>query len=255
MNTLNNISNYISDDNASCNGLCFGHINDNYNSLKQTCTEYLLNLCGASCHLEFPLKLESDIICIFGILDNDIGRDIRDEMKQWLEEKYDIVMVYQDNPGLLYEYPALIMAQFISIYMNKPVLYIHTKGAWNIYGNGYSQVAVRNLWKHEFNSNYDWYHSIMCNGATDGAVVALPFSPSAKHATTFFNGFVGNTHAWNSVGTIYKLDNRFYYENIFAGAECKLIGHLLNDITPYPHDDYKKLNAYVNNMEFLCKID
>ena len=52
----------------------------------------------------------SRIPCVFGILDSEIGREIEDEMLEWLLPEYDVWCIIQPEPGLLFEYPALRFA-------------------------------------------------------------------------------------------------------------------------------------------------
>ena len=69
-------------------------------------------------------------MCIFGVLDNEMGMNIRKEMLAWLLPAYNVIEVRQKPPGILYEYPALRFAQWFP--MNTEVnfcLYVHTKDA------------------------------------------------------------------------------------------------------------------------------
>ena len=75
-------------------------------------------------------------------------------MSKWLIPNYNLYIVYQKNPGKLYEYPALRFAQWLIKKKNKNyLLYIHSKGAShpNRYKN--IQIIVRKLWEHEFSGN------------------------------------------------------------------------------------------------------
>lgn len=69
------------------------------------------------------------------------------KLLKWVQLKYHTWIVYQDYPGSLYEYPALKVAQEISLSSKKPVLYLHTKGAFN---DNPSQYIVRALWWQTF---------------------------------------------------------------------------------------------------------
>ena len=69
-------------------------------------------------------------------------------MLNWLLPEYDVYCVYQKYPGIMYEYPALRFAQWLSLNYNKKIiLYVHTKGSFNY--NDF-QDKVRFVWKHEF---------------------------------------------------------------------------------------------------------
>lgn len=72
------------------------------------------------------------ILCVFGVLNSEIGREIQNEMLEWLLPEYDVWCVIQPEPGSLFEYPALRFAQWL---MQKQgcqeyLLYVHTKGAF-----------------------------------------------------------------------------------------------------------------------------
>ena len=90
---------------------------------------------------------DTELYCVLGCLRNERGLQIRDEMLKWIQLKYQTWIVYQDYPGSLYEYPALKVAQEISLSSKKPVLYLHTKGVFN---DNPSQYIVRALWWQTF---------------------------------------------------------------------------------------------------------
>ena len=52
-------------------------------------------------------------MCVFGVLENNDGKKIEDEMLNWLIPNYNIYIVYQKYPGKLFEYPALKFAQYL----------------------------------------------------------------------------------------------------------------------------------------------
>ena len=72
------------------------------------------------------------IIWILGVLVNQKGIRIENEILKWLLPEYDIYSVYQKYLGILYEYPALRFAQWIIYELNK-ILYFLSKGAFNLY--------------------------------------------------------------------------------------------------------------------------
>ena len=154
--------------------------------------------------------------CIFGILDNERGLKIANEMKKWLSTKYEIIECHHD--GSLFEYPAIKMASE----MNEPVLYIHTKGAGN--DNG-CQPIIRNFWKRQFIDNYDKYiielnsHDVVC-----------PFSGKEKH--TWYNGFMTNPKAFDSIRhlLVEPNPNRYFYEDMWIGTDTDVFGIVSNEI-------------------------
>ncbi len=64
------------------------------------------------------------VLCVFGILESDIGFKIEIEMLEWLILNYDVYCVYQDYPGKYFEYPALRFAQWII--KKKSVIFVYT---------------------------------------------------------------------------------------------------------------------------------
>jgi len=89
-------------------------------------------------------------LCVFGVLKTAEGLKIKEEMLEWLNPLYNVLCIEQDPPGTMFEYPAIKYALKLSIEMNEPVLYIHTKGAAN--KKTWYQTGVRNIWKNEFSN-------------------------------------------------------------------------------------------------------
>ena len=78
-------------------------------------------------------------------------------MLDWLLPEYDVYCVYQKYPGILFEYPALRFAQWLSLNYNKAIiLYVHTKGAFN-YNN--FQNKEKYVWKHEFTKPHSFIYT------------------------------------------------------------------------------------------------
>jgi hypothetical protein len=99
-------------------------------------------------------KSEYKPLCVFGVLENNNGLQIEKEMLKWLIPNYNLYIVYQKNPGKLYEYPALRFAQWLIKKKNKNyLLYIHSKGASHPNRDKNIQIIVRKLWEHEFSGN------------------------------------------------------------------------------------------------------
>lgn len=168
------------------------------------------------------------ILCILGVLANDRGIEIKHEMLRWITSKYDCISVHQDYPGKLFEYPALSFAQYASIRFNKPVLYVHTKGAFHA-TNVCKQHLVRKLWYREFILHYQWYLDIIKHNKK---VVACPFIGDKAH-TTWTNGFIATPDAWMSIPVVPKLKDRLPYEHLFRDANINAFGRILNNVNSY----------------------
>ena len=140
---------------------------------------------------------------------NDKGLEIEKKMLSWLLPEYDVYCVYQKYPGLLYEYPALRFAQWLSqIYNKNIILYVHTKGAFY---PSKIQSQIIELWKHEFiNPRKKIYIKLLKDNNAD---IALPFT---NHIFTWFNGIFISNRAFNLIGEIEsKPSSRYYYETLF----------------------------------------
>ena len=190
------------------------------------------------------------IVCVFGILVTDEGLQIEKKMIEWLLQEYDVYCVYQKYPGILYEYPALRFAQWLSIKSNiEIILYIHTKGAFN---KSPFQEKIRNLWKHEFtNPRSSLYISLLRNNVTD---VSLPFRNGLK---TWLNGMFISNRAFKMINKIdYHKGNRYYYENqIFANIKGKnnnirIFGVLNDSISSF--NVYGQVNIF---LKYFQEID
>ena len=184
--------------------------------------------CPELVPLEATVKVERiyggrhPITCVLGVLGNEEGMRIRDEMLGWICDMYDLITVTQAAPGLLYEYPAIRFAQWYSMEYEVPVLYLHTKGAANPVP---IQCAVRNMWRDEFVVHYMWYR--------DRAVSADAFvgCPLTDGKSTWFNGWMANPAAFGRIDTIAVSDNRYQYENDLwdSGKGVRVSGRLLED--------------------------
>jgi len=168
---------------------------------------------------------ENKPTCVLGILSNDIGLKISKEMLSWLIHNYNVYVVIQQFPGLLYEYPALRFAQWLlETEQIKYLLYCHTKGAARPF---VQQTWVRNMWKNEFVDNKDNYIKIV---DVDTPSIACPFSSNEKH--TWFNGFFVNKAAMNEHGLITTNKDRYVYEKLFSDDKnVKIVGLVQQEIT------------------------
>lgn len=186
------------------------------------------------------------VICILGVLDNDRGKVIKQELLSWITHKYDCISVNQEPPGRLFEYPALFIAQQTSISTGKPVLYLHTKGAANP-NNVYNQERVRKLWRFEFDVHYDDYMKFINSGER---VVACPFTGTKTH-TTWMNGFMATSEAWKVSHNIvpprqYSDGNRYPYEHCFRDAPIIGYGRIMHHIEGYPNDGAQDMIKFIN---------
>jgi len=165
------------------------------------------------------------MLCILGVLKTDKGLEIKKEMLNWLNNMHNVFCVEQDPPGILFEYPAIHYAIKVSIDMNEPVLYVHTKGAANY---AWYQTPVRQMWKNEFGTNRInlYLNAVDC----DEPAVATPISKF--NGSTVFNGFIMNTAAAKLLSnTFHKSTDRFYFENLFNPIEYKISGILTQNAT------------------------
>ena len=147
------------------------------------------------------------ITCVLGVLVNENGLKIENSMLDWLLTEYDVYCVYQKYPGIMYEYPALRFAQWLTLNYNKKIiLYVHTKGSYNY--NEF-QDKVRFVWKHEFTKPQSYkYIQLIENNITD---ISLPFR---NRTCTWYNGMFISYRAFNAIKDIpyYKNILRHYYE-------------------------------------------
>ena len=194
-----------------------------------------------------PIKWTgTPVICILGVLDNDRGKVIKQELLSWITHKYDCIAVNQEPPGRLFEYPALFIAQQTSISTGKPVLYLHTKGAANP-NNVYNQERVRKLWRFEFDAHYDDYMKLLHRG---DRVVACPFTGTKTH-TTWMNVFIVTPEAWKVADNIkppkqYSDGNRYPYEHCFRDAPVTGFGRIMSHIEGYPRDGAQDMIRFIN---------
>lgn len=175
-------------------------------------------------------------VCVFGILDTPRGREIADEMRAWLAPVYELHEVLHD--GKLFELPALLEAQRLSVERDVPVLYIHTRGAVNTWK---TTVPTRLMWCEEFGRQ--WYkYFFLC--ATPDPLVLCPFVDADKE--TRYNGFVANAAAWR-VLDLKPTQDRCDYERLWAKYDAvPVIGMLITrndwaikDIRKYLYRNYE----------------
>ena len=158
-------------------------------------------------------------LCVLGVVDNEAGRAIADEMRRWLKPHYNLVEIWHD--GSLYEQPAIRYVQDYCRATKQPCLYLHTKGAYN---RPELSAWVRQIWKHEFTQNQEIYFGLVDRPY---ATVACPFTGSDK--TTWYNGFVTNWKAMEEHPDIEPNKNRFAFERLFIKSRAQVIGVVRND--------------------------
>lgn len=168
-------------------------------------------------------------LCVFGVLKTETGLRIKQEMLSWLNPLYNVLCIEQDPPGTMFEYPAIKYALKLSIEMNEPVLYIHTKGAAHKNMKYYSQDKIRKLWKMYFGNENTIKSIFNIFENTEEPLVICHFTGKTK--ATWFNSFFINPSAAKMVNL--KEPNkvqRYYYEQgIFKNSDINVYGLLRND--------------------------
>ena len=169
--------------------------------------------------VKFYEKKNQKPYCVLGVLKTKEGLAIKDEMMQWLTKSYNVITVEQDAPGELYEHPAIATAASLSVALNQPVLYLHTKGASNI---NQVQAVVRKMWQNEFAEPYKYF--VIATGPRP--VIVAPEVSTDKR--TWFNGFVLNPEAGKILEQhLHEIrSDRYFYESVASGTDIDVV-------TPY----------------------
>lgn len=203
--------------------------------------------------------------CCFGCLLTNEGKKIKQEMLEWLNTCFNVSCIDQNPPGELFEYPAIKYTIDTAINLNKPILYIHTKGAANkiayipdrpkpqktfvdfMPSNAKLedwQIVIRKMWKEQFTKNLNTY---IKNLNLNKPMVVCPFSGKTK--TTWLNAFIINPLAAKELQKTFHVDtNRFYYENMFTNTNIEVKGICLNNIDTIEsrYEMYKFIWNYYN---------
>ena len=158
--------------------------------------------------------------CVLGVLLTENGKEIERYMLSWLTRKYNVITVRQPVHGTLFEYPALRVAQLLSVERGEPVLYLHTKGAAH---KGRFQRQTVNMWMSEFVGAKEKYEEQI-----DGYDILLPYS--GPQNITWFNGFIASPKAFSSIPPIAVLENRYLYEILFKGSSLRCFGRRITTI-------------------------
>lgn len=210
------------------------------------------------------------MIVVLGCLMNETGKLIKEEMLSILKKEHDVFCVEQEPPGKLFEYPAIHTAAKMSVEMNEPVLYLHTKGSGNKIPNylfnkfpGKESIAdlkpemakledwqgsVRKLWYNEFTG--ERLKEYINNLKMNIPMVICPFSGKGK--ATWQNGFIINPKAGEILlKELKQTSNRDYFEHIFQNLDVEVKGMIFNDIN-YPLDiNIYKMRKFIWN--YWCK--
>lgn len=163
---------------------------------------------------------DTECIAVIGCLKTDKGMKILQELLSWVPTKFHTYIVYQDAPGNLYEYPAMKWAKDVANLFNKPVMYIHTKGA--VY-NRKETVFVRNRWKQFYIEEYDWCAKQLNN---ENTVCCLY---TGKTKVPWFNSFIATPDAWGKAKIVISNDRWYFEQGIWKQTDCNVIGKDAND--------------------------
>lgn len=168
-------------------------------------------------------KKKSNLTCVFGILVNENGIKIEQEILEWLLPEYNIYKIYQKFPGRLYEYPALRFSQWLTESQNiSYLLYLHTKGATHKFHSGTS--LIRKLWKQEFTKPRNKIYILpIINNKAD---VSTPLS---NGATTWYNGMFISRRAF-VLNKIMPCKNRYLYEFLFSNNATRIKGVIAENV-------------------------
>lgn len=162
-------------------------------------------------------------LCVLGVLDNSLGREIKQEMLSWITEEYDVYCVIQKEPGELFEYPALRFAQWLcqtGQAMTNGLLYVHTKGAGFKNPN---QKKIRELWKNEFaGTRVEEY----IRELDKYDAVCLMSGPERQ---TWYNGMFISKKAFANMPCVRPYKDRFAFQRLFSKMRVK--GMLKESVT------------------------
>ena len=162
-------------------------------------------------------------MCVFGVVMNEAGVKIENEMVAWLRNHYHVIEVRHD--GTHYEQPALRYMQNLCKDTGRPCLYVHTKGAYN---KPTRSGRIRRMWRDEFVGKQQLYFDIV--EQSNAPCVATPFT--GEDRLTRYNGFVANAAAMKAIPDIVPNDDRMVFERIFANNKnIKIVGVCLNNVT------------------------
>ena len=148
-------------------------------------------------------------------------------MLEWLLPEYDVYCIYQDYPGIFYEYPAIRFAQwFLTTKKINLCLYIHTKGAFFHHS---FQKYVRKCWKNEYSGKRKFkYIKPLKEGIVDITGIL-----SNKNRIMWFNSYFITNRAFQIIDEVKFEKNRYNYEGMFMNyTKIKVFGFLKNNVEP-----------------------
>lgn len=174
-------------------------------------------------------------LCVLGAVESEMGKEIADELKGWLSWYYEVFTVWHD--GSLFEQPALRFAQDLAKLTNKPILYLHTKGAYN---KPDFSARVRKMWRQEFAKDPNKYFATV---KTDAPAVACPFTGDDR--MTRYNGFVANAAAWRCIPDIEPNSDRMVFEKLWRDSPANIFGLINDNIN---HDTLWEAHAYLKKL-------
>lgn len=169
-------------------------------------------------------------ICVLGVMTNERGVAIAQRMHEWLIP-YEVHEVLHD--GTAFERPALLEAQRIARETRRPVLYLHTRGAVNVYN---TTEWTHRMWRHEFGDQWRKYQLL---AQSERPAVFAPFVDWDCY--TRYNGFIANAAAWDKAPLpAYK--DRHDYEHIWETVpDVDVIGTLIHK----PDGAIKEIREYL----------
>lgn len=169
-------------------------------------------------------------ICVLGTLYNEKGEKIAKAMRAWLDPIYDVNEILHD--GSEFEFPALYWARKRALETGRPVLYLHTRGAVNVWR---TTAPTHAMWREEFGVQWRKYQQLVDDPRP---TIACPFADAnGEHR---YNGFVANAAAW-ALADLQPSDDRMVYEHIWRGKDVRLIGTLIQSDV----NDVKKIRKYL----------
>ena len=171
-------------------------------------------------------NIKNKFLCVFGVLENENGLKIENEINDWLLPEYNVYTVYQKFPGKLYEYPALRFAQWILKKKKKNfLLYIHTKGAFYPTKR---QKGIRECWKNEYTGKRKFNYIIPIKKKKFDVTCIL----TGKKGETWFNSFFISKKGFKNLGKLKPFKNRYFFERMFKKhPETKILGILKNKVS------------------------
>lgn len=176
--------------------------------------------------------------CVFGVLTTEKGIEIQKEMLEWLLPAFDVSTIKQEPPGTLFEYPAINFALHKCCQINKPCMYIHTKGASN---DKPSAAKIRNIWKDQYMNHFQDYLGVI---DVNKPMVVCPYTGQTRRRTWFNSWIITPPAASILLKTFHIDENRYYYERLFVDQPDIEIKGILSNDCDWPADVLKMVDEY-----------